>query len=44
MKAKNTLTGPEDLSYAEMAAIMTEASGRQIHHVDVPPKPRAKEC
>ena len=33
-----TLTGPADLTYAEMAAIMTEASGRQIHHVDVPPE------
>ena len=33
-----TLTGPEDLSYAEMAAIMTEASGRQIRHIDVPPE------
>jgi uncharacterized protein YbjT (DUF2867 family) len=33
-----TLTGPEDLSYTEMAAIMTEASGRQIRYVDVPPE------
>ncbi len=33
-----TLTGPADLSYSEMAAIMTEASGRQIRHVDVPPE------
>ncbi len=33
-----TLTGPEDLSYAEMAAIMTEASGRQIRYIDVPPE------
>ncbi len=33
-----TLTGPEDLSYAEMAAIMSEASGRQIRYVDVPPE------
>jgi len=33
-----TLTGPADLSYTEMAAIMTEASGRQIRHVDVPPE------
>jgi uncharacterized protein YbjT (DUF2867 family) len=33
-----TLTGPEDLSYSEMAAIITEASGRQIRHVDVPPE------
>jgi uncharacterized protein YbjT (DUF2867 family) len=31
-----TLTGPEDLSYAEAAAMMSEASGRQIRFVDVP--------
>ncbi len=33
-----TLTGPADLSYTEMAAIMTEASGRQIRYIDVPPE------
>jgi len=33
-----TLTGPADLSYTEMAAIMSEASGRQIRYVDVPPE------
>ena len=33
-----TLTGPEDLSYTEAAAIMSEASGRQIRFVDVPPE------
>ena len=33
-----TLTGPEDLSYTEVAAIMSEASGRQIRFVDVPPE------
>lgn len=31
-----TLTGPEDLSYAEVAAIISEVSGRQIRYVDVP--------
>lgn len=31
-----TLTGPEDLSYAEVAAIIGEVSGRQIRYVDVP--------
>ena len=31
-----TLTGPEDVSYAEAAAMMSEASGRQIRFVDVP--------
>jgi len=31
-----TLTGPEEISYAEAAAIMSEASGRQIRFVDVP--------
>jgi len=31
-----TLTGPADLTYSEMAAMMTEASGRQIRYVDVP--------
>ena len=31
-----TLTGPEDLSYSEVAAIMSEVSGRQIRFVDVP--------
>jgi uncharacterized protein YbjT (DUF2867 family) len=31
-----TLTGPEEVSYAEAAAIMSEASGRQIRFVDVP--------
>ena len=30
------LSGPEALSYAEVAAIMSEASGRQIRYVDVP--------
>jgi uncharacterized protein YbjT (DUF2867 family) len=33
-----TLTGPEDLSYTEAAAIMSEVSGRQIRFVDVPPE------
>jgi uncharacterized protein YbjT (DUF2867 family) len=33
-----TLTGPADLSYAEMAAVMSEASGRQIRHIDVSPE------
>lgn len=33
-----TLTGAEDLSFSEMAAIMSEASGRQIRYVDVPPE------
>jgi uncharacterized protein YbjT (DUF2867 family) len=33
-----TLTGPADLSYTEMAAIMTEAAGRQIRFIDVPPE------
>ena len=31
-----TLTGPEDLSYAEVAAIIGEVSGRQIRYIDVP--------
>jgi len=31
-----TLTGPEEISYAEAAAIMSEVSGRQIRFVDVP--------
>ena len=31
-----TLTGPEDVSYAEAAAMMSDASGRQIRFVDVP--------
>jgi len=31
-----TLSGPEDLSYAEVAAIMSEVSGRQIRYVDIP--------
>jgi uncharacterized protein YbjT (DUF2867 family) len=31
-----TLTGPADISYAEAAAMMSEASGRPIHFVDVP--------
>lgn len=31
-----TLTGPEDLSYAEVAVIMSEVSGRMIRYVDVP--------
>ena len=30
------LTGPEALTYAEVAAIMSEVSGRQIHYVNVP--------
>ena len=33
-----TLTGPADISYPEAAAIMSEASGRQIRFVDVPPE------
>ncbi len=33
-----TLTGPESLSYAEMAALMSDASGRQIRYIDVPPE------
>ena len=33
-----TLTGPEDVSYTEAAAIMSEVSGRQIRFVDVPPE------
>ncbi len=32
------LTGPEDLSYTEIAAIMSEVSGRQIRFVDVSPE------
>jgi uncharacterized protein YbjT (DUF2867 family) len=31
-----TLTGSEDLSYADVAQIISEASGRQIRFVDVP--------
>jgi uncharacterized protein YbjT (DUF2867 family) len=31
-----TLTGPEALSYADVAQIISEASGRQIRFVDVP--------
>jgi len=31
-----TLTGPEEISYSEAAAIMSEVSGRQIRFVDVP--------
>jgi uncharacterized protein YbjT (DUF2867 family) len=31
-----TLTGPEDLSYADAAVIMSEVSGRAIRFVDVP--------
>jgi uncharacterized protein YbjT (DUF2867 family) len=31
-----TLTGPEDLSYTEVASIISEASGRHIRFVDVP--------
>ena len=31
-----TLTGPADVSYAEVAAMMSEASGRAIRFVDVP--------
>ena len=30
------LSGPEALSYAEVAAVMSEVSGRQIRYVDVP--------
>ena len=35
-----TLTGPADLSYAEMAAIMTEASGRPDPPCRRPPRSR----
>lgn len=33
-----TLTGPAGLTHTEIAAIMSEASGRQIRFVDVPPE------
>lgn len=33
-----TLTGPEALSYDEMAATLSEATGRQITHIRVPPE------
>lgn len=33
-----TLTGPESLDHAEVAAILTEVLGRPIRYVDIPPE------
>jgi uncharacterized protein YbjT (DUF2867 family) len=33
-----TLTGPEALSYAEVAAILTQALGRPVRHDDISPE------
>ncbi|MFP2905256.1 SDR family oxidoreductase [Pyxidicoccus sp. 3LFB2] len=33
-----TLTGPEALSSAEQAAVLTKTLGREVKHVDVPPE------
>ncbi|GAA4621079.1 ergot alkaloid biosynthesis protein [Saccharopolyspora hordei] len=37
------LTGPEALSYAEAAAVISEVTGRPVRHVDVTPDERARQ-
>jgi uncharacterized protein YbjT (DUF2867 family) len=37
-----TITGPESLTFAEVAEVLAKASGRPIHHVDATPAEHRK--
>ena len=42
--AKYTLTGPEALSYADAAQILSETSGRSVAYRPLPCAPSAARC